>query len=134
MNGSVYNAEIRAFLHCIAIYRYYNTSVSLSLHFETIKMGGYFMFDEKSSRWIRIYRGVTIAIFFVFAAFGLIAGIGDASAEFMDIGIGGDDDGFLDFIVWLIIGGGIGFIQLVVNMLVIQLLNNVQIIRENLEK
>lgn len=92
------------------------------------------MFDEKSSKWIRIYKGITIALFFVFVLFGLIAGIGDASGEILDFGIGGDDDGFLDFIIWLIVGAGVGFIQLVANMLLIQLLNNVQTIREKLEK
>ena len=35
MNGSVYNAEIRAFSHSLTIRGYYNTPVSLSLIFET---------------------------------------------------------------------------------------------------
>lgn len=91
------------------------------------------MFDEKSGKWIRIYKGITVAAFWIYIIFGLVAGIGDSSASFLDIGLGGDDDGFLDFVVWVLAGGIIGYVQLVVNMLVIQLLNNVQIIREKLE-
>lgn len=91
-------------------------------------------FDEKDRKWIRWYKVVAIALFFIYALFGLIAGIGDSSAEYLDIGIGGDDDGFLDFILWVLIFGGIGYVQLVANMLIIQLLNNVQLIREKIEK
>lgn len=91
------------------------------------------MFDEKSEKWIKIYRGVTIALFWLLIGFGILAGIGDASAGFLDIGIGGDDDGFFDFILWALAGGFAGFIQLVTNMLIIQFLNNVQIIRGEIE-
>ena len=91
------------------------------------------MFNEKSGKWIRIYKGITVAAFWIFIAFGVIAGFGDSTAEFLDIGIGGDDDGLLDFIVWVLACGVVGFVQLVANMLVIQLLNNVQIIREKVE-
>lgn len=88
------------------------------------------MFDERSDKWIGIYKGVTVAIFLIFSIFGLIGGICDSTcADFLDIGLGGDDDGFLDFIVWILIGGGIGFIQLVTNMLVINFLDNVESIR-----
>lgn len=88
------------------------------------------MFDERSEKWIRIYKGITVAAFWIYIIFGVIAGIGDCSAEYLDIGIGGDDDGFLDFIVWVLAGGIVGYVQLVANMLVIQFLNNVQTIRE----
>lgn len=91
------------------------------------------MFGEKSEKWIKIYRGLTIALFWLYIAFGILAGIGDSSAEFLDIGIGGDDDGFLDFIVWVLAGGFVGFIQLATNMLIVQFFNNVQIIREKIE-
>jgi hypothetical protein len=91
------------------------------------------MFDEKSGRWIKIYKILTIITFGICIAFGILAGIGDASASFLDIGIGGDDDGFFDFIVWVLIGGIVGFWQLVPNMLIIQFLNNIQIIREKIE-
>ncbi len=89
------------------------------------------MFNEKSHAWIKIYKIITIVLCFTFATLGFIFGIGDASAEYMDIGIGGDDDGFLDFMLWQIVGVAVGFIHLVSNMLVIQLLNNVQLIRES---
>ena len=91
------------------------------------------MFDEKSTKWIKIYRGITIVIFWICVVGGLLGGIGDATAGFLDFGLGGDDDGFLDLIVWVLGIGGFGCIQLVVNMLIIQLLNNVQIIREKIE-
>jgi hypothetical protein len=35
--------------------------------------------------------------------------------------------------VWVLIGGIVGFWQLVPNMLIIQFLNNIQIIREKIE-
>ena len=92
------------------------------------------MFDEKSTKWIKIYKGIVVAIFWIFVVGGVIGGIGDCSSEFLDLGLGGDDDGILDLLVWVVGLGGIGFIQLVTNMLVIQLLNNVQIIREKIER
>ncbi len=52
----------------------------------------------------------------------------------MDIGIGGDDDGFFDFIVWILVGAVAGTIHLVVNMLLIQVFNNIQTIRKKIEK
>ena len=91
------------------------------------------MFDEKNCKWIKIYKMLTIATFFAFIIFGIVAGIGDASCEFLDIDIGGDII-FFDLILWVLAGGVVGFIQLVFNMLVIQLLNNVQIIREKAEE
>ena len=86
-------------------------------------------FDEKSDKWLKFFKITTIALFFLFLAVGVLGGLGDATAEFMDAGLGGDDDGLLDFLVWVILFGGAGFIILVANMLIIQLLNNVQMIR-----
>ena len=91
------------------------------------------MFDERSEKWIRIYKGITVAFFWICVVGGVLGGIGDATASFLDFGLGGDDDGFLDLIVWVLGIGGFGCIQLVANMLIIQLLNNVQIIREKIE-
>lgn len=91
------------------------------------------LFNERSSQWIKIYKYIVVALFWIYIFIATLFGIGDASATFMDFDIGGDD-GFLDFILWVIIGGGAAFIQLVVNMLVIQFLNNVQLIREKIEK
>lgn len=86
-------------------------------------------FDEKSDKWLKFFKATTIVLFLLFLAVGVIGGLGDATAEFMDAGLGGDDDGLLDFLVWVILFGGAGFIILVANMLIIQLLNNVQMIR-----
>lgn len=92
------------------------------------------MFDETNDKWIKIYKAITIILFFGILLFSLVAGIGDASSDFLDIGIGGDDDGFFDFIVWILVGAVVGTIHLVVNMLLIQLFNNIQIIREKVGK
>lgn len=91
------------------------------------------MFNEKSGKWIKIYKGITVALFFVFIVFGMVAGIGDASCSFFDIDLGGDI-GLFDFLIWVVLGSFVGYVQLVFNMLIIQLLNNVQIIREKNEK
>ena len=64
--------------------------------------------------------------------FRIVAGIGDATNSFLDLDLGGCTIVF-DFLVWTIAGIIVSFIQLTFNMLVIQLLNNVQIIREKAE-
>ena len=92
------------------------------------------MFDETNDKWIKIYKAITIILFFGILIFSLVAGIGDALGDFLDIGIGGDDNGFFDFIVWILVGAVVGTIHLVVNMLLIQLFNNIQIIREKVGK
>ena len=90
------------------------------------------IFNEKNKIWIQIYKIVAVALFFVFVLFGLIAGIGDFTSEFLDLDLGGDT--IFDILVWLIVSSIFGFIQLVCNMLIIQLLNNVQLIREAIDK
>ena len=86
------------------------------------------MFDETNDKWIKIYKAITIILFFGILLFSLVAGIGDATDNFLDIL---DIDGvFFDFIVWILVGAVVGTIHLVVNMLLIQLFNNIQIIRE----
>jgi hypothetical protein len=91
------------------------------------------MFNEKNDCWIKIYKAIVIAIFFIWVIFGVVAGIGDATSEYLDVGIGGDDDLFLDFFVWVAIGTFVGFVHLASNMIMIQFLNNVQVIRKKLE-
>lgn len=88
-------------------------------------------FDEKDGKWIGFYRGITVLFFWILLIFGFIAGIGDASGGFLDLMW---DDNFAEFLAWFVGCGVIAFAQLVTNMLVIQLLNNVQIIREKLEE
>ena len=94
------------------------------------------MFNEKSSKWIRIFKVITIALFFCFIIAGLLLGLDDGYCvfdfELCNVEIVGSEFGCL--MVWLLIGIAAAFIQLVVNMLIIQLLNNVQTIREKLEK
>ena len=92
-------------------------------------------FNEKSKIWIKCYKIITIVFFFIFVSIGLIGGICDCFAlNILDVGLGGDDDGLLDLLVWLVSGCALGFIELVSNMLIILLLNNIQIIRKKLEK
>lgn len=79
------------------------------------------MFDERNGRWIRIYKGLAIAAFFICLAIGIIYGIAEAWS-------------FSVFIVFAALGGFIGFVQLAGNMLLIQFFNNVNIIREKIEK
>ena len=73
-------------------------------------------------------------MFFATILFAFIAAIGDATAEYLDIGMGGDDDGILDFLVWNIAGVTWAAIQLAVSMLLLQAIDNLRIIRENTEK
>lgn len=89
------------------------------------------MFNEKDSKWIKIYKNITIIIFVIFIIIGTTIGYGDYSGEFFDVDLGGDT--LLDYIFWILIFSTIGFMQLTFNMLIIQLLNNVQIIREKME-
>ena len=88
-------------------------------------------FDPKSRLWIELYRLMTVVASCLIILFGFIAGIGDATCEFLDLDLGGD--GILDFFVWFFASCIISFVQLIANMLLIQLLNNVQLIREKLE-
>lgn len=77
------------------------------------------MFNENSSIWIKIYKVLTIVIFFILLIGGVFAG-----AFLRDIN---DVASALSFPVGIISAFG----ELVFNMLIIQLLNNVRVIREN---
>ena len=94
------------------------------------------MFDLSSTTYIKWYKNVTIIVFVICMILGVFGAISDARGHYgmLDIGLGGDDDGFLDFISWVIIFIGGGFMYLVTNMLIIQLLNNIQTIREKVER
>ena len=90
------------------------------------------MFDEKSEKWIRIYKKITIAAFWCWSVFGILAAIDNWFIwEVFDIFLFGGE--FWGGVLLLLCGFGIGFGQLVINMLVIQFLNNVQLIREKIE-
>ena len=90
------------------------------------------MFDERSEKWIRIYKGFAIAFFWIYVVAGLFAFIENQwIGDIFDIYIGGY---FLGSVLLLFAGFAIGYAQLAANMLIIQLLNNVQTIRETLSK
>lgn len=86
------------------------------------------MFDETSGKWIKIFKGYAVAMFWLYITVGAIMCLVAWSGE-----LGFIDEGFFDGIICLAGGFILAYAQLVVNMLVIQLLNNIQIIREKVE-
>lgn len=80
------------------------------------------LFDEKSGRWIKNLKAFTMLMFWLYIAAGVILFLAEVSES---AGIG---------LVCLLVGVLLAFVQLVLNMLIIQLLNNVQTIREKLEQ
>ena len=80
------------------------------------------LFDAGSDRWIRILRCLSIVEFFLF----ILAGIGICIALMVV-------EEWIGALGALVGGCLVGFLQLVLSMLVIQLLNNVQAIRKKLE-
>lgn len=89
------------------------------------------MFNEKSEKWIKIYKTISIVVFWCWVAVGVFAAYDNiAIGNIFDIYIGGY---FLPSVVLVLCGIALGYIQLVVSMLIIQFLNNVQTIREKIE-
>ena len=86
------------------------------------------MCDERSQKGIKIYKNITVIMFWLYIAAGVAMFFMGLDGFFWWI-----DGGFLDGIICLAAGVIVGYINLVVNMLVIQFLNNVQIIREKIE-
>ena len=83
------------------------------------------MFDERSDKWVRIFKGYTQVAFWVeIVASAVLCICGWADL----IWITGSP--FLDGLILL--GGGIviAYSNLVINMLMVQFLNNVQLIRK----
>ena len=80
-------------------------------------------FDEKSDKWILYFKYISITIFFLCVIYGGLA----ITSKLLHI------DGIEGIILYGFLILIIGFINLVVSMLFIQLLNNVQIIRKSLE-
>ena len=85
------------------------------------------MFNENDCKWIRYYKTFTIIMFWLFIAATAVMAILGWCGEFWII-----DAGFLDGIVFLASGLVVAYGHLICNMLIIQLLNNVQVIREKL--
>ena len=86
------------------------------------------MFNEKSSIWIKIYKTITLIIFWLYVLAGVVMFLMGLEGSLWWI-----DGGIIDGIIGLAGSFIAGYITLVVNMLIIQFLNNVQLIREKLE-
>ncbi len=86
------------------------------------------MFNEKSSIWIKIYKTITLIIFWLYVLAGVVMFFMGLDGSLWWI-----DGGIIDGIIGLAGSFIAGYITLVVNMLIIQFLNNVQLIREKLE-
>lgn len=93
--------------------------------------GGFFerLLNEKSQLCIAIYKGFTKAMFFLYL---LVAFFFCILAWSSNVFLTGSP--FLDGIIFLVGGLIIAVVHAVVNMLIIQFLNNVQIIRKKIEK
>jgi hypothetical protein len=81
-----------------------------------------FLFDEKSGVWIKIFKALTILLFIIIVIGSIIYAIEDSPG------------GFFGGLLVVIAGVAIGFVFVAGNMLIIQLLTNIQIIREKIEK
>ena len=86
-------------------------------------------FDEKSRVWIDWFKTGTKLVFWMDIAAAIVLCI--AAWFGVELLIGAP---FWDGLLLLVIGVFVAFAQLVCNMLIMQLLNNVQVIREKMEK
>lgn len=87
------------------------------------------MFNEKSNQWIKIFKGYTKVMFWIcIVAAVILCILGWCDCFWITNSI------FIDGLILLACGVFAAFAQLVVNMLIIQYLNNVQVIREKVEK
>ncbi|MBO5122357.1 MAG: hypothetical protein J6J01_05255 [Oscillospiraceae bacterium] len=87
------------------------------------------MFNEKSNQWIKIFKGYTKVMFWICIVVAVVLCILGWCDWFWLTG-----SVFIDGLILLACGVFAAFVQLVVNMLIIQYLNNVQVIREKVEK
>lgn len=85
------------------------------------------MFNENDGKWIGYYKTYTIVMFWLYAAAAVVMCILGWTEVFWWTA-----SAFLDGLICLAGGLLLGFVQLVCNMLIIQLLNNVQTIRETI--
>lgn len=81
------------------------------------------MFNERSDRWLSIFKGIIVFMFWANILAGLILGFAFAG----DMGFGG-------FLLFLVSGAAAAFLTLVIDMLVLQFLSNVQFIRQRMEE
>lgn len=87
------------------------------------------IFDEKNPIWINAYKTISVIIFFILIALSLVFGILGLTCI-----VSITNYPFLDGIILLGLGLIASFAELIVSMVIVQLLTNVQIIREKLEK
>lgn len=80
------------------------------------------MFDERSNKWLSILKGLIISLFWGYIIAGVILGL---------VFIG--EKGFGGFLLFAAGGVAAAFLTLPLNMLALQYLSNVQIIRQRLE-
>ena len=92
-------------------------------------MENFFGFNERSSIWTKIFKVYTIVMFWLFVIAGFILCCLGWDERFIIT-----DSSFLDGIIVFGCGCFLAFTQAVVNMLILQLLNNIQLIREKIEK
>lgn len=90
------------------------------------------MFDERSDKWIKIFKGYTVVMFWLYMIAGIVLGILCLSGELELIDRGSEGAEVVGFIICLVGGFFLAYAKLVVNMLIIQFLNNVQIIRKKM--
>ena len=83
------------------------------------------MFNENDGKWIRFYKIYTIALFWIYVVATIVMFILNVSWVFWIV-----DGGFVDALIILVGGFLVSFGHLIGNMLIIQLLNNIQTIRE----
>lgn len=88
------------------------------------------LFDEKSNIWIKIYKVYVCVMFCLLCLTTLILSFVGISGDFLLT----DESPFLNFISILLSGALLTFLHLVTNMIILNFLNNIQIIRESVEK
>ena len=91
------------------------------------------MFNDKKDFWRILFKVVFISLSILTFAFGIVGGLADATYSFWDIGLGGQDDGTLDFIAWFIPCTVIAFLDFLSCMAISNIMYNVQTIRKKLE-
>lgn len=88
------------------------------------------MFDETSNKCLRIYKGYTMITFGLLIVVAVICSIQGFTDNMWIV----DETPLIDGLLILIVGIFAACAHLVINMLILQFLNNVQIIREKIEE
>lgn len=88
------------------------------------------VFDEKSNKCLKIYKGYIMITFWLLMVVTVICSIQGFTENMFIV----DATPLIDGLLILIVGIFAACAHLVINMLILQFLNNVQIIREKIEK